>query len=159
MSYIITRKIRNATYVYECKSYRNKEGRPRNKQHCLGKLDSDGVLITKKRKLPAGIRVVKTVTKHFIIEPYTPNVNKIDIPIMTNNDSTGSLTTAAKTAAKGERIIDASTHSCFTRPFSHKAQVRGMNTTHALKFIDRNTKRRPDEPLMTVISRVPNTGT
>ncbi|MBQ7221374.1 MAG: hypothetical protein IJS28_10380 [Synergistaceae bacterium] len=69
MSYIIQRKVKKATYVYECRSYRNKQGKPRNKQKYLGRLDSDGVLITKRRRLPAKIREVKTVIKRFILEP------------------------------------------------------------------------------------------
>ena len=69
MSYIIRRKVKNAVYVYECTSYRNKAGKPRSRQKYLGKLDSDGVLITKKRKLPAQIREVKTITRRFILEP------------------------------------------------------------------------------------------
>ena len=68
MSYIVTRKVKKSVYVYEAKSFRNKEGKPRNKQRYLGKLDEDGVLITKKRKLPAKIKEVKTVTKRIIIE-------------------------------------------------------------------------------------------
>ncbi len=67
MTAIIKRKINNTIYVYEQKSYRDKNGRPRNKQRCLGKLDDDGVLITSKRRLPAQIKEVKTVTKKFII--------------------------------------------------------------------------------------------
>ena len=68
MSYIIHRKIKNTTYVIEVTSYRNKEGKPRNKQRCLGKLDEDGVLISSKRKLPAEIKEVKTIRKRFIVK-------------------------------------------------------------------------------------------
>ena len=68
MATIITRTINNTTYVYEQTSYRNKDGKPRTKQRCLGKLDADGVLISSKRKLPAHIKEVKTVTRKFIIE-------------------------------------------------------------------------------------------
>ncbi|MBQ7155185.1 MAG: hypothetical protein IJR85_06495 [Synergistaceae bacterium] len=81
MSYIIVRKIRNASYVYECTSYRNKEGKPRNKQHCIGKLDSDGVLISSKRKLPVQIKEVKTVTRKFILVPYSPQPKRTDTPV------------------------------------------------------------------------------
>ena len=73
MSYIIQRKVKNAIYVYEGRSYRNKQGKPRNKQRYLGKLDSDGTLITRKRKLPAQIREVKTVTRRFIIDDIPPS--------------------------------------------------------------------------------------
>ncbi|MBQ3447025.1 MAG: hypothetical protein IJG37_05215 [Synergistaceae bacterium] len=68
MSTIIKRKINNAIYVYEVTSYRNKEGKPRNKQRCLGRLDDDGVLISSKRKLPAKIKEVKRVSKRFILD-------------------------------------------------------------------------------------------
>ena len=68
MSYIIQRKVRKAIYVYECTSYRNKEGKPRSKQKYLGRLDSDGVLISSKRKLPVQITEVKTVKKKFILK-------------------------------------------------------------------------------------------
>ena len=68
MSYIIQRRVKNAIYVYEGRSYRNKQGKPRNHQRYLGRLDDDGVLITRKRRLPAKLKEVKTVTRHFIIE-------------------------------------------------------------------------------------------
>ena len=68
MSTIIKRKINNTTYVYEQTSYRDENGKPRNKQKCLGRLDDDGTLITSKRKLPAQITEVKTVTKKFILK-------------------------------------------------------------------------------------------
>ena len=76
MSTIIKRKINNATYVIEVTSYRDKEGRPRNRQRCLGKLDDDGVLISSKRKLPAEITEVKTVTKKFIVSTNTEHRKK-----------------------------------------------------------------------------------
>ena len=69
MSYILRRRVRKAIYVYECTSYRNKQGKTRSKQHYLGKLDDDGVLISAKKKLPSQIREVKTITKRFILEP------------------------------------------------------------------------------------------
>mgnify|MGYP007101907408 CR=1 FL=1 len=68
MSTIIQRKINNTTYVYEVKSYRDEQGRPRNKQKCLGKLDDDGVLISSKRKLPSKIKEVRTITTKFILK-------------------------------------------------------------------------------------------
>lgn len=68
MSTIIKRTINNATYVIEVTSYRDKDGKPRNKQRCLGRLDDDGTLITTKRKLPAEIHEVKTVTQKFIVK-------------------------------------------------------------------------------------------
>ena len=71
MSYIIRRKVRKAIYVYECTSYRNKDGKPRSKQKYLGKLDSDGVLISSKRKLPVQITEVKTIKKRFILTEIT----------------------------------------------------------------------------------------
>ena len=68
MTFIIQRKVKNAIYVYEGRSYRNKKGKPRNKQRYLGKLDEDGILITRKRKLPARIKEYKRVTKHIILD-------------------------------------------------------------------------------------------
>ena len=73
MSYIIHRKIKKTTYVIEVTSYRNKEGKPRNKQRCLGKLDDDGVLISSKTKLPAQITEVKKVVKRFIVKELNTN--------------------------------------------------------------------------------------
>ena len=68
MSSIIERKINNATYIVESISFRDKKGRPRSKQKCLGRLDDDGVLISSKRKLPAQIKKVRTVKTKYIIE-------------------------------------------------------------------------------------------
>ncbi|MBQ3377229.1 MAG: hypothetical protein IJG62_03060 [Synergistaceae bacterium] len=67
MSIIIKRKINNAIYLIEVTSYRDENGKPRNKQRSLGKLDEDGVLISSKRHLPLQIKEVKTITKKFII--------------------------------------------------------------------------------------------
>lgn len=67
MSCIIRRKIKNTIYIYESTSYRNKDGKPRSRQKYLGKLDSDGILITKKRKLPAQIKEVKIITKKLFL--------------------------------------------------------------------------------------------
>ena len=52
---IIKRNINGITYIYEIISYRNKEGKPRNKQRLLGKLDpSTGEMIeTRKKKVPS----------------------------------------------------------------------------------------------------------
>ena len=147
MSYIIRRKVKNSVYVYECTSYRNKQGKPRSRQKYLGKLDSDGILITKKRKLPAQIREVKTITRKFILEAVTkvqsfrPDItSKKDTPIPTNNGSTGRPTIAENIAATGASTIDASTFPLRIRPFSHTAHVSGMNTTHALSVMDRKPK-------------------
>ena len=140
MSYILHRKVKKAIYVYECTSYRNKDGKPRSRQRYLGRLDSDGVLITKKRRLPAQIKEVKLITKKFILEPYSKRVNNTETPIPMNNGSTGKFSNADKIAASGERITDAKTLRLFTLPFSHRAQVRGINTTHALNVIDRKPK-------------------
>ena len=76
MSYIIRRKVRKAIYVYECTSYRNKDGKPRSKQKYLGRLDSDGVLISSKRKLPVQITEVKTVKKKFILTEISPKTSR-----------------------------------------------------------------------------------
>ena len=67
MSSIIRKRINNTIYIYEVKSYRDKDKRVRTKWKILGKEDSDGVLIaSKKRKiknLPAQIIQVKKVSK------------------------------------------------------------------------------------------------
>jgi len=68
MSFIITREINNARYAIEVTSYRDKTGKKKSKQRSLGRIDSDGVLITSKRKLPAEIKEVKTITKKFILK-------------------------------------------------------------------------------------------
>ena len=71
MSFIIQRKIKNTTYVFEVTSYRDENGKPRNKQRSLGKLDKNGVLIAsaKRRKFPAEIKEVTTITKKFLLVP------------------------------------------------------------------------------------------
>ena len=68
MSSIIQRKINNTTYLIEVTSYRDKDGKPRNKQKCLGKLDVDGILISTKNKLPIQIKEVKIVKKKFVVQ-------------------------------------------------------------------------------------------
>ena len=67
MSIIIKRKINNAIYLIEVTSYRDENGKSRNKQRSLGRLDDDGVLISSKRRLPAQIKEVKKITKKFIM--------------------------------------------------------------------------------------------
>ena len=151
MSYIIRRKVKNAVYVYECTSYRNKAGKPRSRQKYLGKLDSDGVLITKKRKLPVQIREVKTVTKRFILEAvpkvqerpagFKPDItSKKDTPIPANSTSAGRPAAAENIAASDESIIDAKMLPFLIRSFRASAHVKGMNTTHALSVIDKENK-------------------
>lgn len=68
MTTIIKHKINNTIYIYEQTSYRDKNGRPRSKQRCLGKLDDDGILISSKSRLPSQIKEVKTVTKKYILK-------------------------------------------------------------------------------------------
>ena len=49
----ITRRIVNGiTYVYEIISYRNEEGKPRNHQRILGKIDENGNFIPSKKNAP-----------------------------------------------------------------------------------------------------------
>ena len=69
MSFIITRKKNNTIYVYKVTSYRNEEGKPRNRQKCLGKLDNDGILISSKKRHPLQIEEVKIVTRKIILKP------------------------------------------------------------------------------------------
>lgn len=77
LSFIIKRKQGNATYLIEVTSYRDKQGRPRNKQRSLGRLDSDGVLISRKRKLPSKIIRVRTIRTRYILEPITETKKEI----------------------------------------------------------------------------------
>ena len=104
MSYIIRRKVKNTIYVYEGISYRNKQGKPRNHQRYLGRLDEDGVLITRKRKLPAKIKEVKRVTKRFILEEV-----KADMP-MHEDDSKN---------AKNDEDVSSTKHSKIRIKYGH----------------------------------------
>ena len=53
MTFYRERVSNNTTYLYEIHSYRDKKtGKVKHKERCLGKIDEDGTLITKKRKLP-----------------------------------------------------------------------------------------------------------
>ena len=63
MSHILKRKINNVIYVYQEKSYRDKLGRPRTKQKCLGKLDNNGVLILSRKRNPKNLPGVITQYK------------------------------------------------------------------------------------------------
>ena len=118
MSYIIQRKVRKAIYVYECTSYRNKAGKPRNHQRYLGRLDKDGVLITKRRKLPAKIKEVKTITRRFILD---------DIPINQSGDFRRDLGSTSGLSSRHEMLKPASSEifcapkkSRTTRPILRK---------------------------------------
>ncbi len=73
MSSIIQREINNAIYLIECTSYRDKNGKPRNKQKCLGRLDADGAVISSRRKLPSQITKVKQTTTKFILKNISEN--------------------------------------------------------------------------------------
>lgn len=79
MSFIIKRVINNATYMYEITSYRNEDGKPRNKQRCLGRIGEDGVLIVrkKKRKIPTKVKEIKTTRRKIIFEEI-PEKNSSD---------------------------------------------------------------------------------
>ena len=66
--FIIHRKIKNAIYAYEVTSYRDENGKPRNRQKCLGRVCEDGTIISKKRKLPAKIVKVTQITTKFILK-------------------------------------------------------------------------------------------
>ncbi|MBQ7562137.1 MAG: hypothetical protein IJS99_09990 [Synergistaceae bacterium] len=75
MAHILKRKINNVIYIYQEKSYRDKLGRPRTKQKCLGKLDSKGVLILSRKinpeNLPGTITQYIIITKKFRIKAIT----------------------------------------------------------------------------------------
>ena len=89
MSHILKRKINNVIYVYQEKSYRDKLGRPRTKQKCLGKLDNNGVLILSKKRnpenLPATITKYKIIITKFRIKAITDSHNKQSQPQNLNN--------------------------------------------------------------------------
>ena len=84
MSHILKRKINNVIYVYQEKSYRDKLGRPRTKQKCLGKLDNNGVLILSKKRnpenLPATITQYKITITKFRIKAITDSRKKQSKP-------------------------------------------------------------------------------
>ena len=65
LSYLRKRVINNTTYVYEIQGYRDKNGKVKHKERCLGKLDSDGVLITTKKNIPVQIEKVRKITTKF----------------------------------------------------------------------------------------------
>ncbi len=81
MAHILKRKINNVIYVYQEKSYRDKLGRPRTKQKCLGKLDSKGVLILSRKinpeNLPGTITQYIIITKKFRIKAIRDSHDKI----------------------------------------------------------------------------------
>ena len=139
MSYIIRRRVKSSIYVYECISYRNKDGKPRSRQKYLGKLDSDGILITKKRKLPAQIREVKKVTRKFILEP-VPKVQESPADFVPDITSKKETPISANSGSTGRLITDANTLALLIPPFRASTHVRGMNTMHALSVIDRKPK-------------------
>ena len=62
------KKVKNSTYLYLLESYRDENHKPRNRRKYLGKIDEDGVLITSKRKLPAKIKSVRTITTKILLE-------------------------------------------------------------------------------------------
>jgi len=65
MTYYKERVRNNTKYLYEIQGYRDKKtGKVKHKERCLGKIDEDGALITRKRKLPAQVvKVRKIITK------------------------------------------------------------------------------------------------
>ena len=70
MAYLKKRIRNNITYLYEIQGYRDKKtGKVRHKERCLGRLDKDGVLITKKRKLPAQVEKVRKIITKFNLRP------------------------------------------------------------------------------------------
>ncbi len=73
--YIITKKVKNSTYVYLAESYRDENGQPKNRRHYIGRLDKDGTIITSKKKIPAQLVEIKTITKKFALK-YPPKNRK-----------------------------------------------------------------------------------
>ena len=70
MAYLKKRIRNNITYLYEIQGYRDKNtGKVKHYERCLGRLDEDGVLITKKRKLPAQVEKVRKIITKFNLKP------------------------------------------------------------------------------------------
>ncbi len=69
MTYLKKRLRNNITYLYEIQGYRDKNGKVKHKEKCLGRLDDDGTLITKKRKLPSQIKKVRKIITKFNLRP------------------------------------------------------------------------------------------
>ena len=142
MSYILHRRVRNAIYVYECTSYRNNQGNPRSKQHYLGKLDADGVLISAKKKLPVQIREVKTITKRFILEP-----------VKTSNTSRRILSPKLYTGCS-DSVIESAPHAQSVPPQTHPLQKAAPSIpqpqaaphTTQLRTADPQTPRQTSSP-------------
>jgi len=65
LPYLKERLRNNTKYLYEIQGYRDKKnGKVKHKERCLGRVDEDGFLITKKRKLPVQVvKVRKVITK------------------------------------------------------------------------------------------------
>ena len=130
MSYIIRRKIKNSIYLIAVTSYRDKNGKPRNHQRSLGRLDDDGVLISSKHKLPSTIIEVKTVTKKFIVKPKklntTPNVQA---------KCNETVESKIPQHERKQRYYDGAQHKIYF-PCTHHADfvrhVKNMNTNIAL---------------------------
>ena len=74
MSYLAKRARNNITYLYEIQGYRNRNtGKVKHKEKCLGKLDSDGTLITCKRKIPAKILMTRKIITKFNLQELKEN--------------------------------------------------------------------------------------
>ena len=64
---IVKKKIKNAIYIYEVKSFRDKHTKKvKTKWIYIGKLDEDGSIITRKRKLPAKLVKVTKSTQYIL---------------------------------------------------------------------------------------------
>ncbi|MBQ9419036.1 MAG: hypothetical protein IJU31_01530 [Synergistaceae bacterium] len=66
MTYLKKRRRNNNIYLYEIQGYRDKDGKVKHKERCVGKIDDDGVLITAKRKIPVKITRVRRITTKLI---------------------------------------------------------------------------------------------
>lgn len=93
MSSIIRKRINNTIYIYEVKSYRDKDKRVRTKWKILGKEDSDGVLIAskKRKKLPAQIIRVKKVSNIINIKILRQSQTEANINHEHSNNGTKQL--------------------------------------------------------------------
>ena len=64
---IVRKIIKNATYIYDVKSFRDKKTkRVKTKWTYLGRLSGDGSIITRKRKLPAKLVKVTKSEKYIL---------------------------------------------------------------------------------------------
>ena len=120
MSAIVRKRINNTIYVYEVKSYRDKNKRVRTKWKILGKEDSDGVLIaSKKRKiknLPAKIIQVRRVSTSFNIKNFTQNHSRTEQEQIINHEHSNNRQKQLYRHKFSEPLTNTRTQNKFSQP-------------------------------------------